>query len=246
MRHSLSCGAAERSCSCTPPSPCPNTGLSKHSDAVFPPPDPQPVARVPTPRGYRMHNDSPVRVACEWICRPPPPPRLMFQATVASVVGLTRDHVIYHRKWPRNAPSGAFRLFWPQKDADGELSPRPRVQELCAPDRRATRPRFGHLRAQRHRAGLRSSSSGPCRRRRPASFRCEGRLARGVGRVLRGRHLRWGPPPPSLAPPPRPPPRGSVKKFVPASMAFLSGTTGILPTLWVFAGWRPCCLIFAN
>ena len=28
--------------------------------------------------------------------------------------------------------------------------------------------------------------------------------------------------------------------------ADLSGTTPILPTFWVFAGWRPCCLIFAN
>ena len=26
----------------------------------------------------------------------------------------------------------------------------------------------------------------------------------------------------------------------------LSGTILFLPTLWVFTGWRPCCLIFAN
>ena len=29
-------------------------------------------------------------------------------------------------------------------------------------------------------------------------------------------------------------------------LAYLSGTTLFLPTLWVFAGWRPCCLISAN
>ena len=27
---------------------------------------------------------------------------------------------------------------------------------------------------------------------------------------------------------------------------YLSGTTPFLPTFWVFAGWRPCCLISAN
>ena len=27
---------------------------------------------------------------------------------------------------------------------------------------------------------------------------------------------------------------------------YLSGTILFLPTLWVFTGWRPCCLIFAN